>query len=86
MYVPLCVLTCAECRFSDGIKDWLWKMGRERERWEDMEIFYLPQGMTNKPWDLNKEVFDHQFEVRISGLSGLSGRNSVNLRPAPLAR
>jgi len=48
-----------------------------------MEIFYLPQGMTNKPWDLNKEVFDHQFEVRISGLSG---RNSVNLRPAPLAR
>ena len=50
-------------RFSDGIKDWLWKLGRERERWEDMEIFYLPQGMTNKPWDLNKEIFDQQFEV-----------------------
>ena len=27
-----------------------------------MEIFYLPQGMTNKPWDLNKEKFQHQFE------------------------
>ena len=22
------------CRFSDGIKDWLWKLGRNRERWE----------------------------------------------------
>lgn len=49
-------------RFSDGIKDWLWKLGREREKWEEMEIFYLPQGMTNKPWDLNKEIFEHQFE------------------------
>jgi hypothetical protein len=59
------VLTRAEYRFSDGIKDWLWKMGKERERWEDLEVFYVPQGMTNKPWDLNKEVFDHQFEVCI---------------------
>jgi hypothetical protein len=40
-------------------------MGKERERWEDLEVFYVPQGMTNKPWDLNKEVFDHQFEVCI---------------------
>ena len=48
--------------FSDGIKDWLWTLGRERERWEDMEIFYLPPGMINKPWELNKQLFEAQFE------------------------
>lgn len=54
---------CVYGRFSNGIKDWLWSLGRSKERWEDMEIFYVPQGMTNRPWDLNKEVFEHQFEV-----------------------
>jgi len=49
-------------RFSDGIKDWLWKTGREKETWEKMEVFYVPQGMTNKPWELNAATFNHQFE------------------------
>ncbi len=41
----------------------MWKIGREKEKWEDLAVFYVPEGTTNKPWELNGEIFNKQFEV-----------------------